>query len=98
MGARDFDKEHREDPLWYKDAIIYQLHVKAFFDSDNDGMGNFKGPYGCAWITSRTLASRGLAPALLPSPMRDTATHSEYRSHPTLYHQGLQAFVRRRTL
>ncbi len=31
------------DPLWYKDAIIYQLHVKAFFDSDNDGIGDFKG-------------------------------------------------------
>ena len=31
------------DPLWYKDAIIYQLHVKAFFDADNDGIGDFEG-------------------------------------------------------
>jgi maltose alpha-D-glucosyltransferase / alpha-amylase len=31
------------DPLWYKDAIIYQLHVKAFFDADNDGVGDFQG-------------------------------------------------------
>ena len=31
------------DPLWYKDAVIYQLHVKAFFDSNNDGMGDFAG-------------------------------------------------------
>ena len=31
------------DPLWYKDAIIYQLHVRAFFDSDNDGFGDFRG-------------------------------------------------------
>ena len=38
-GVRDFDGEYRDDPLWYKDAIIYQLHVKAFFDSDNDGVG-----------------------------------------------------------
>ena len=30
------------DPLWYKDAIIYQLHVKAFFDADNDGIGDFE--------------------------------------------------------
>ena len=30
-------------PLWYKDAVIYQLHVKAFFDSNNDGMGDFAG-------------------------------------------------------
>lgn len=32
-----------DDPLWYKDAIIYELHVKAFFDSNNDGIGDFKG-------------------------------------------------------
>ena len=31
------------DPLWYKDAIIYQLHVKAFFDADDDGVGDFEG-------------------------------------------------------
>src|SRR5439155_19974 len=31
------------DPLWYKDAIIYQLHVKAFFDADDDGSGDFQG-------------------------------------------------------
>ncbi|MGH7255835.1 MAG: alpha-amylase family protein, partial [Nitrospirales bacterium] len=31
------------DPLWYKDAIIYQLHVKAFLDSDANGIGDFKG-------------------------------------------------------
>ncbi len=28
---------------WYKDAIIYELHIKAFKDSDGDGMGDFKG-------------------------------------------------------
>jgi maltose alpha-D-glucosyltransferase/alpha-amylase len=32
-----------DDPLWYMDAIIYQLHVKAFFDSNGDGMGDFLG-------------------------------------------------------
>jgi len=32
-----------DDPLWYKDAIIYQLHVKAFADSNNDGIGDFPG-------------------------------------------------------
>ena len=31
------------DELWYKDAIIYQLQVKAFFDSNNDGIGDFAG-------------------------------------------------------
>ena len=31
------------DPLWYKDAIIYQIHIKSFFDSNNDGIGDFPG-------------------------------------------------------
>ena len=31
------------DPLWYKDAIIYQLHVKAYSDSNGDGIGDFRG-------------------------------------------------------
>jgi maltose alpha-D-glucosyltransferase/alpha-amylase len=33
----------QEDALWYKDAIIYQLHVKAFADSNDDGIGDFNG-------------------------------------------------------
>ena len=32
-----------ENTLWYKDAIIYQLHVKSFFDANNDGIGDFPG-------------------------------------------------------
>jgi maltose alpha-D-glucosyltransferase / alpha-amylase len=32
-----------EDALWFKDAIIYELHVKAFFDSNRDGIGDFRG-------------------------------------------------------
>jgi maltose alpha-D-glucosyltransferase / alpha-amylase len=32
-----------DDPLWYKDAIIYQLHIKSFFDANNDGVGDFPG-------------------------------------------------------
>src|SRR3954452_16793354 len=31
------------DPLWFKDAIIYELHVKTFCDSDGDGIGDFNG-------------------------------------------------------
>jgi maltose alpha-D-glucosyltransferase/alpha-amylase len=31
------------DPLWYKDAIIYELHVKTFCDSNGDGVGDFRG-------------------------------------------------------
>jgi len=39
LPVTDLDR----DELWYKDAIIYQLHVKAFADSNNDGIGDFAG-------------------------------------------------------
>ena len=32
-----------QDPLWYKDAIVYEAHVRAFFDSNGDGIGDFQG-------------------------------------------------------
>lgn len=35
-----------DDPLWYKDAIIYELHVKAFYDGNGDGIGDFQGLTG----------------------------------------------------
>ena len=31
------------DPLWYKDAVVYQVHVRSFFDSNDDGYGDFEG-------------------------------------------------------
>ncbi len=33
----------QHNPTWYKDAIIYELHIKSFFDSNDDGIGDFKG-------------------------------------------------------
>ena len=30
-------------PLWYKDAVFYELHVRTFFDSTGDGIGDFQG-------------------------------------------------------
>jgi maltose alpha-D-glucosyltransferase/alpha-amylase len=32
-----------DDPLWYRDAVIYEVHVRAFYDSTGDGMGDFAG-------------------------------------------------------
>jgi pullulanase/glycogen debranching enzyme len=32
-----------DNPQWYRDALIYQLHVKAFHDSDGNGIGDFRG-------------------------------------------------------
>jgi maltose alpha-D-glucosyltransferase/alpha-amylase len=37
------DRVDRSARDWYKDAIIYQLHIKAFFDSNGDGIGDFGG-------------------------------------------------------
>ena len=31
------------DALWFKDAVIYEVHVRAFFDSNDDGIGDFGG-------------------------------------------------------
>ena len=32
-----------DDPLWYKDAVVYEIHVRAFYDPNGDGMGDFAG-------------------------------------------------------
>ncbi len=37
------DPSEANDPLWYKDAVIYELHVKTFHDSNADGIGDFRG-------------------------------------------------------
>ena len=32
-----------QDPLWYKDAIFYEVYVRGFYDSDGDGSGDLRG-------------------------------------------------------
>jgi maltose alpha-D-glucosyltransferase/alpha-amylase len=85
------------DPLWYKDAIIYELHVRAFCDSNADGIGDFKG------LTQKLdyLQDLGVTAIwLLPfcsSPLRDdgydisdyTNIHSHYGTR-----RDFQVFVR----
>ena len=39
----DKKTEFDENLHWYKDAIIYELHIKAFRDSSGDGIGDFEG-------------------------------------------------------
>jgi len=59
------------DELWYKDAIIYQLHVKSFFDSNNDGIGDFPGLISkLEYIAALGVNTIWLLP-FYPSPHRD---------------------------
>lgn len=62
---------YQPEPLWYKDAIIYEAHVKTFFDSNNDGIGDFQGmrqklPY----LQSLGVTAIWILP-FYPSPLRD---------------------------
>ncbi len=59
------------DPLWYKDAIIYELHVKAFLDTNNDGIGDFRGlTEKLDYLQSLGITCVWLLP-FYPSPLRD---------------------------
>ena len=40
---KDEDEYKADMPLWYKEAVIYELHVKGFYDSNADGIGDFRG-------------------------------------------------------
>ncbi|MBO9385317.1 MAG: maltose alpha-D-glucosyltransferase [Thermomicrobium sp.] len=60
-----------DDPLWYKDAIIYELHVRAFFDSNGDGIGDFPGlTQKLDYLEDLGITAVWLLP-FYPSPLRD---------------------------
>jgi maltose alpha-D-glucosyltransferase/alpha-amylase len=72
------------DPLWYKDAVIYQLHVKSFFDANNDGVGDFRGLIEkLDYIAELGVTAVWLLP-FYPSPRRDDGYDiADYRGvHP----------------
>src|SRR5215467_9120734 len=59
------------DPLWYKDAVIYELHVKAFYDANGDGIGDFRGlTEKLDYIAELGVNTIWLLP-FYPSPLRD---------------------------
>jgi len=59
------------DPLWYKDAIIYEVHARAFYDSDQDGMGDFRGlTEKLDYLQDLGITAIWLLP-FFPSPWRD---------------------------
>src|SRR6202522_1972255 len=73
------------DELWYKDAVIYQLHVKAFADSNNDGIGDFAGlTEKLDYLQALGVTALWLLP-FYPSPLRDDGYDiSDYRQiHPS---------------
>ncbi|MFH1995826.1 MAG: maltose alpha-D-glucosyltransferase [Candidatus Omnitrophota bacterium] len=60
-----------DDPLWYKNAVIYQLHIKSFFDSSGDGIGDFKGlTQKLDYLQSLGVTAIWLLP-FYPSPLKD---------------------------
>ncbi|MCJ7593880.1 MAG: maltose alpha-D-glucosyltransferase [Desulfobacterales bacterium] len=96
------------DPLWYKDAMIYQLHVKTFFDSDGDGTGDFRGLTGkLDYLHDLGITAIWLLP-FCPSPLKDdgydiadyTGIHPDYgtmRDFKTFlreaHHRGLRVIT-----
>jgi maltose alpha-D-glucosyltransferase/alpha-amylase len=61
----------QDDPLWYKDAVIYQLHVKTFFDSNGDGLGDFRGlTRKLGYLQDLGVNALWLLP-FYPSPLKD---------------------------
>ncbi len=67
--------------LWYKDAVIYQVHVRAFFDSSGDGNGDFRGlALKLDYLQDLGVNAIWLMP-FFPSPLRDDGYDiSDYRS------------------
>ncbi|WP_458094149.1 maltose alpha-D-glucosyltransferase [Roseomonas sp. WA12] len=74
------------DPQWYRDAVIYQLHVKSFFDANDDGVGDFPGLMAkLDYIAELGVDTLWLLP-FYPSPRRDdgydiaeyTGVHPDY--------------------
>ncbi|HUW29283.1 MAG TPA: maltose alpha-D-glucosyltransferase [Sulfuriferula sp.] len=77
--------EQQQDTLWYKDAVIYELHVKAFFDGNGDGTGDFSGLTAkLDYLQELGVNTLWLLP-FYPSPGRDDGYDiSDYRKvHPS---------------
>ena len=66
-GTPPFD----DDPLWYKDAVVYELHVRAFADSQADGVGDFLGLIDkLDYLEDLGVTALWLLP-FYPSPLKD---------------------------
>jgi maltose alpha-D-glucosyltransferase/alpha-amylase len=75
----------QQDVLWYKDAVIYQVHVRTFCDSNADGIGDFRGlAQKLDYLQDLGITALWLMP-FFPSPLRDDGYDiADYRSiHPS---------------
>lgn len=83
MAERD---DLDSNPFWYKDAIIYQVHVKSFFDANSDGYGDFAGLIEkLGYIKNLGVTCIWLLP-FYPSPLRDDGYDiSDYTDVNALY-------------
>ena len=69
LETAEVDTSH--DPNWYRDAVIYQLNVKAFYDTNGDGIGDFKGVTAkLDYVKDLGVNTIWLMP-FYPSPLRD---------------------------
>jgi len=60
-----------DDPTWYKDAVIYEVHVRAFYDSNDDGIGDFPGlTEKLDYLQDLGITAIWLLP-FYPSPLKD---------------------------
>ena len=74
-----------QDALWYKDAVVYQVHVRTFYDSNGDGIGDFRGlAQKLDYLQDLGVTAVWLMP-FFPSPLRDDGYDiADYRTvHPS---------------
>jgi maltose alpha-D-glucosyltransferase/alpha-amylase len=89
LGGDSDSEENRlpikQDPIWYKDAVVYQVHVRTFQDSNADGIGDFPGlAQKLDYLQELGTTALWLMP-FFPSPLRDDGYDiADYRSvHPS---------------
>src|SRR3990167_7651947 len=86
-----------DDPLWYKDAILYELRVRSFYDSNGDGIGDFRGAIEkLDYLQDLGVTALWLLP-FYPSPLRDDGYDiSDYHEvHPAYGNlRDFKAFIR----